>query len=481
MKSREAIRRDPVGFSRQVLRFDPWSKQREVLEAVRDHRRVAVRSAHGVGKTSIAARVALWWLAAFERSIVITTASTWMQVREQLWREIAVAFHAAGGFVDGVLTDTRLELGTDWFALGLSTDAPERFAGYHAERLLVVIDEASGVSEAVWEAAESLLTTPGSHLLAIGNPLRTAGSFYRAFTSERELYHLISISALESPAVTGESVSAAALAQLVGPDWVDSRRKAWGERSPLWQARVLGEFPSTSDDTVCSLEQVEAAQKRRLPAGEPVVVACDVARYGSDETVIATRQGARVRLADRYVGRDTMETAGRVLVAARALVAGGAPASAIRLVVDDAGVGGGVTDRLREVGEFAVLAFTGAGQAWQPSDYPNRRSEAWFQFAEQLPRLDLDQDAQLAADLVAPRYSIDSRARRVVESKSDTKRRLGRSPDRADAVLMAVSAPAPLNLGDFRPVPLPITGDLDRALGLSTLTGDIDDFLKRAW
>lgn len=465
MKSRAQIRRDPVGFLR-TIGFEPWSKQAAVIESVRDHRRTAVRAGHGVGKTAIGGRVALWWLAAFPESIVITTATTWTQVREQLWREIAVAYRSAGAlFARAALTDTRLELDERWFALGLSTDTPERFAGYHSERLLVILDEASGVTEPVWEAAESLITTPGSHLLAIGNPLRPSGAFYRAFTTERELYNRIAISALDSPAVTGEQVSARTFAHLVGPDWIEGRRRAWGEDSPLWQARVLGEFPSTADDTVCSLAEVEAAQARRLPMGDPVVVACDVARFGSDETVIVTRRGARVRVVSSYTGRDLMQTVGRVLQVARRLaVEANMPRKFMRIVVDDAGVGGGVTDRLREVGEFPVVAFTGAGSARRPDDYPNRRSEAWFRLSEQLPTLDLGADERLAADLVAPRYSLDSRGRRVVEAKDSMKRRLGRSPDRGDAVVLATSVPAVSEVSEWAQSvvshALPISGDI---------------------
>ena len=437
--------RDPVGFCRQVLGFGPWSKQAEVLEAVRDHPRVAVRSANGVGKTSIAARAVLWWLAAHRRSIVVTTSATWTQVREQLWRELAVAFHASGGFIDGVLTDTRLELAPDWFAIGVSTDTPERFAGYHSDSLLVVLDEASGVSEAVWEAAETLITSPGSHLLAIGNPTRLGGSFHRAFTRDRALYHRIGISALESPPVTGEKVSAQAAARLVGPAWIESRRRAWGEGSPLWQVRVLGEFPSAADDTIVSIAAVEAAQARRVTPGDTTVIGVDVARFGSDETVIAVRRGGRIRIAKSYTGRDLMRTVGEILSIARATAAEAEKLpSELLIVVDDAGLGGGVTDRLRELDEFPVVAFNAAERAWDPDAYPNRRSEQWFVFADALERLDLGDDEQLAADLVAPRYSLDSRARRVVEAKAETKRRLGRSPDRADAVLLTFVPPRPL-------------------------------------
>jgi hypothetical protein len=222
---------------------------------------------------------------------------------------------------------------------------------------------------------------------------------------------------------------------------------------------VLGEFPSTADDTVVSIAQVEAAQARRMPvSAHSAVVGVDVARFGSDETAIATRRGSRVRVAKAYGGRDTMRTVGEVLRVARGLCEEtGLPAHVVTVVVDDAGVGGGVTDRLRELDEFPVVAFNAAERAVDPESYPNRRSEQWFRFAEAVETVDLDGDEQLAADLVAPRYSIDSRGRRVVEAKAETKRRLGRSPDRADAVLLTF-APAPM--GGVALVELPISGDI---------------------
>jgi hypothetical protein len=303
----ERYRRDPVAFSVEVLGFRPWSKQATLMEAVRDHRRVACRSGHGVGKTAALARIIQWWLAIWKDAIVITTAPTWSLVREQLWREIAAAFYAADGFFGegAVLTDTRLELGPQHFALGLSTDVAERFSGFHSAHLLVVLDEASGVPEDVWEAAETLITSPESRLVAVGNPTRLATSFHRAFTTERDQYRTLQISALDSPAVTGEPMESAALAKLVGPEWIESRRKAWGERSPLWQVRVEGDFPSTTDDTVCSLEDVEAARARSLAPGSPLVIGADIARFGSDQTVFAVRRGNVVRLSRRRTAAAT--------------------------------------------------------------------------------------------------------------------------------------------------------------------------------
>lgn len=437
----EAVRADPVAFCRTHLGFEPWSKQAEVLESVRDHKRTAVRSCHGAGKTATAARAALWYLAAFPGSRVITTAPTNAQLRDVLWREIRSAFHASGGFITGELSQTRLEIRDDWFAVGLSTDQPERFQGHHAEHLLLVVDEASGVGQEIFEAASGFLTSPGARLLMIGNPTRTSGEFYDAFHRQRGFYSTIAISAEDTPALTGEPVSDEVARVLVSREWVEEHRRKWGEASPIFQVRALGQFPTSSDRNVCSLADVEAAQTRSVAPGSPVVVACDVARFGSDQTVIVVRRGDQLRVARSYGGQDTMRTAGEILRVARQTLT----AAGLRpvLVVDDAGVGGGVTDRLREVGEFAVYAFTGAARARDRQQFPNRRSEAWFTFGERISDLDLPVDEELAGDLVAPEYGLDSMGRWTLERKDDTKRRLGRSPDRGDAAVMAFAIADP--------------------------------------
>lgn len=435
-----AIQADPAGFCERVLGFYPWSKQRAILESVRDNPRTAVRSCHGSGKTATAARAALWFLAAYPKSRVITTAPTFTQVRDLLWPEMHRAIeHAPAGLYPPADT-TRLEIAKDWYAVGISTDRPERFQGQHAEHLLLIVDEASGVDERIYEAAEGYMSSGDARLLLIGNPTQTAGTFFRAFHSDRAMFSTHHISAFDTPNLTGENVPDAVGKSLVTAAWVAEKRNQWGEDSPLYQVRVLGDFPTSADDQVLSISLVEQARERTVEPGEPVVIACDVARYGSDETVIVERRGERCRILAAYTGKSLMETAGRIVDAVRAT---SEHTTACRVVVDDAGLGGGVTDRLREVG-MKVDAFNGASSANEPDLYPNRRSEAWFAFAKHLPTLDLDGDEQLAADLVAPRYSIDSSGRRAVEAKDTTKRRLGRSPDRADAVLMAYAPPPPM-------------------------------------
>lgn len=435
---REAIQLDPVGFVTNVLGFPAWSAQRSILESVRDNPRTAVRSCHGTGKTAIAARVVLWFLAAYANSRVVTTAPIFDQVRYLLWPEIHVGVSKAPPGLYPTPLDTRLEISKDWFAVGLTSREPENFAGHHAPHLLFVGDEASGIPEPVYVAAEGFQTAEGGRVLLIGNPTQTSGLFYRAFHGERAAWHQIHISAFDSPNFTGEEVADETARALVSRAWADEKAAQWGVDSPMYQIRVLGEFPKKSEDQVIDLALVEAAHAREVAPTTPAVVSCDVARFGSDETVIAVRTGKRCRIARTYTGKDLMHTCGVILEVVRELREQGVQP---HIVVDDAGLGGGVVDRLREQG-YAAEAFNAGARACDPSLYTNRRSEAWFAFAEALPGLDLDDDPQLAADLVAPRYKLDSASRRVVESKDVTKRRLGRSPDRADAVLMAY-APAP--------------------------------------
>lgn len=431
-------RRDPVWWIETILGVELWSGQRRIVNSVRDNRQTAVRSCHGPGKTFIAAAIALWFLYVWPESRVVTTATKWSQVKNLLWHEINGLHSRAPieGGLGGTCLQTQLYLPDGRYALGLSTrpGQEESFQGHHAPHILLLYDEASGIPEPVYEAGEGYMTTDGARKLMIGNPTRAEGEFYKAFHSLRHQYACHHISAFDTPAFTGEAVSEQMLARLVSHRWVEERRKRW-EGTALWDVKVLGDFSKHADDTVISLGLIEDAQGREVGLAAPdreAVIACDVARFGSDDTVISTLVGQRVDVAEVYHGRDLMETAGRVKLHYERLRKG--PGSA-RVVVDDTGLGGGVTDRLRELG-VPVTAFDGAEAAIEPDNYPNARCEAWFRGAEVLERVCIPEDEQLSADLLAPRYRIDSQGRRVVEPKEETKKRLGRSPDHADSVLL---------------------------------------------
>lgn len=469
---------DPVTWANDILGIHLWSRQREIAESVRDHPRTAVRSGHGVGKTMVAAVVALWFLDTHQASRVITTATKWSQVEKLLWHEISQLLKRGRDrpqaktrpIFAGIALQVELRLPDGRYAIGLSSkpENSESFAGHHAPHILVIYDEASGVHRSIFEVGEGYMTTDGARALLIGNPTRSDGEFFDAFNSKRGDYNCIHVSALESPAITGEDAPPEAIAALTGRAWVESRAKAWGKDSVLYAVRVLGNFAKKATNTVIDLGVVEDAQARDLPADsthDPVVISCDVARFGDDETVIAERVGQRARILEQYIGRkpavtatgaatgDLVQTAGRI-----SQYAARHPRAHVRIVVDDTGVGGGVTDILRNDG-WDVTAFNGGEQAHRPLKFPNRRSELWFMVAAQLEDIDLDDDDQLAADLVAPQYGYDLKMRKVVERKEETKKRLGRSPDRADAINL-LFVPGELHIPRPRKVAPSITGDL---------------------
>lgn len=435
----ERCQRDPEFFQREVLGWDPWEKQVEIAKSVRDHKKTAVKSCHDSGKTADAARIGLWFLYSFQPSIVLTTAPTFRQVEELLWREIRGAYNKSRIPLGGEMYRTpKLNLDDDWFALGLSTDDPEKFQGFHSVNILLIGDEAAGVPEDIFIAADTSLTTANARELLIGNPSSTSGRFYNAFHSKRDLYNCIHISAFTTPNFTEGKV---VRPYLITPEWVEEKRKEWGEDSPLYQIKVLGEFPEATVDTVIALAWLEAAAQRSLDAGgEAPEIGYDVARFGDDMTSLAIRQGPVLLHLESHSQRDTMWTAGRCIELRRQW-------KAVSIKVDDTGLGGGVTDRLKEQGEPVVPVNAGE-KPLDPERYPDLRSELWFMMADRAREGRLDtsripegQRSVLEAQLTAPKYKLDSSGRRVVEKKSETKKRLGRSPDDADAVILAF-APA---------------------------------------
>lgn len=264
---------DPLWKAKNLFGFDPWSKQQEILKALRRHKRVAVRSCHGVGKTATAATAVLDFMTEGPCR-VITTAPTWSQVEQLLWREIAVRHSKIPGGKDafGKMFKSSLEVRSDWFAMGLSTDKPERFQGHHAPRMMLVVDEASGVDEAIYEASEGFLTADEARVLLIGNPTRPTGTFYKAFQEESGWYK-VHMSAFDAPCFTGEKVSKDAERALITQEWVQDAKQQWGEDSAAYKIRVLGEFSETTGRQFfqfLDLMKSVAPLKRGFVRGVPV-------------------------------------------------------------------------------------------------------------------------------------------------------------------------------------------------------------------
>ena len=423
---------DPVRFTSETLGASPWTKQVEILEAIRDNVRVAVRSCNGSGKTYIAAHVVLWWLMCHPDAIVITTAPTAHQVRNILWREIRRAHHENAGVVGGTLLRTSLELGDKHYAQGLSTDTPERFQGFHEGHILFVVDEASGVREGIFEAIEGSMTSAGAKVLLLGNPTSLKGTFYDAFHKRRGLWTTIHISAFDTPNLVKNEV---VLPSLVTPKWVADAEQNWGKESYLYQVRVMGEFPSESEDTLIPLKLVEMAARSGDVADSSdstVELGVDVARFGSDKTAICVRRVTRIVSLESFRRQDTMDTAGRVVKMAREY----SPA-AIR--VDEIGIGAGVVDRLHELKIPGVEGVNVARRASKSEQFANLRAELYDGLRERFfsERIQIPNDSDLISQLASVKYSFTSSGQMRIEGKDELRSRGERSPDLADAVMLA--------------------------------------------
>ncbi len=437
---------DPALWVREVLGHEPWQKQVEILESVRDNKVTAVKSCHAAGKSHVAACAALWFLYTHPRSLVITTAPTDRQVTGILWKEIRTSHQRAKVPLQGNCLNQELKLENDWWAVGFT--APEysadKFQGFHAVYILVIADEASGISEDIFDAIDGVLTSDESRLLMIGNPTNPAGRFFKEFAGGMGASK-ISISAFDTPNFTRyglaeqdildgtwkEKVTGPLPAPyLVTPGWVADRVKRWGPESPLYKSKVLAQFPLSGADTLIPLHHIEAAIERTIEPGPPVELGVDVARFGSDETVIFCRYGNHARIHKVLPMSDTMETAGAVIQAIR-------ETGATLAKIDSIGIGAGVFDRLNEQG-IPVQEMQSGMAAKDKERFANARAEWWGELRTRFEEgeIDIPDDETLVSQLSAIRYKVNSRGQIQIESKDDMKRRGMASPDRADALML---------------------------------------------
>jgi phage terminase large subunit len=442
---------DPVGFLRDVLKADPWGRQQEIALAVRDTRQVVVRSANSIGKDWLGARLALWWAIA-RGGLVILTGPTERQVRHVLFKELARAFRSNPA-LPGELFQLALRVGDEDRILGFTSDNADRLTGFHDPHTLIVITEGQGVEPAAYEAAQACATSETSRLLVLGNPLRPTGEFCRI--SRAANWRAIKIPASAHPnVVEGREVIAGA----VTAEWCQNIAEEYGVESSQYRARVLAEFPDDgSIDALVQRSWLDRAVERHRSGAlgfdptrggdrpSPYVVA-DIGRQGADPTCVGVFVGRAVRSLERWREPDLMKTAVRLHEMAMFVGRSGRiiPFTEHRryqasITVDDAGVGGGVTDRLREVGA-RVFPFIGAARARNHERFANLRAESYFQLRDRLMRdqLALPADEPLMEELLATTYTTDRSGRIIIESKDLIRSHLGRSPDAADVVSMAM-------------------------------------------
>lgn len=442
---------NPIAWVRERCSEFLWSKQRAIARSVVHNRYTVVPSCHDSGKSYLAARLVCWWIDVHPpgTAFAITTAPTTTQVEAILWREIGRAHRTAS--LPGRLTlDAKWRLGPahgeELVAYGRkpSDYKPDAFQGIHQRYLLVVIDEGNGVPKMIYDAVDSVVTNEFARCLAIGNP-DTPTSHFAVICKPNSGWKKITIDGLKTPNFTGEYLpDPRVYDDLLSPQWVEERRQRWGEASPLYQSKVRGRFPDQSEDALVQMSWWEAAVDRELKAdGYESQYGLDIARYGEDFTMCYEYQGGKVRHVWEAATMDTMQVANKM---AATLSRRPKP-----LVVDDTGVGAGVVDRLREMG-FDVYGFVSGATAPQDKDFANLRSQAYWHLRElfEYGMIDIDDDEELMGQLTSLKWFLDRGGRIVVESKEDYRKRLrAKSPDKADALMMACWDAEPLKIEDL--------------------------------
>lgn len=420
------IQNEPIWFVNNVLSRNTWEKEEEILNAVRDYPEVSVKSCNGSGKTYTAAGLVHWWLTSFKDSVVITTAPTFRQVKELLWREIRAVDVKILYPANSVL-DTQINLGEKWFAIGLSSDKPDQFQGFHSKRLLVIVDEASGVAEEIFQAIDGLNPY---RILLIGNPMQNTGRFADSF--KQEGVKKISISAFDTPNIKAQE---ALIPGLIQQKDIERIKVKYGEDSDVYRIRVLGEFPSADVDTIISVDEVAKAILRTkdvLPQWEKKM-GVDPARFGDDRTAIIIRQMEKVIHKETYSGQDTMQITGHILRLAKEQ-----NIKASNIFIDSIGIGSGIVDRCKEQG-WKVNGVAVSEKAEDQEHYLNLRAELYIdKLKEWIKDADLTDDDDWY-EMSNIKYKFNSKGQMLLESKDDIKKRGLPSPDIADALVLTFS------------------------------------------
>ena len=453
----EWTRRNPWAWVEQTFGDKAlFPKQQQILESVRDNRYTYVKACHASGKTRTAAYATLWWMFAHPTaSKVLTTAPSWTQVKDNLWREIRGlhdrAAERTGGGLGGKMMQWQFDIAPQWFAKGQSSDRGVNFQGLHSPNILVILDEADGIPKEIWEGIDGVLTSANSRLLAIGNPLNPTSEFKRRVDLKRRDANVIQIRAADTPNLTeGRDV----YPFLVTQQWVQYALETYREDSPLYIGKVLAEWPEDRRDTLIPIDWLMRASVREVQQGIRTL-GVDVARYGMDRSVRTLLAGGQLLKSQANAKEDTMKTVSRVLQD----IEFDAPA---HIAVDITGIGSGVYDRLLEIKgqQFPIIGVNNGSKASNSELFSNLGAEMWWRVREAFERSEIglrmdDSEAldELIADLNRPTYEYVREAKLkidkfglphgVSEHSLSEEDRARRSPDRGDSFVLAFNAMLP--------------------------------------
>jgi hypothetical protein len=474
--------RDPHTFVKEVLGHDPWHVPMEIMrELDKPSASVAVKACHASSKTFTAAEIALYYVCE-RQALVITTAPTEQQVKRMLWGEIH-KFHAnAREPLGGHLLEKQLAYSKQNYAIGFSTDQAVRFSGFHGDLVVIIVDEAPGLREEIYDAIEGVRAGGDVRLLLIGNPVISGGTFEDAFKKQRSFWTTFTIDAYDTPNLVDldlhdperldwfvnldpdsqegkEVLSYAPRPYLITRDWVYKRYHEWGPDDPRYISRVRGGFPPFDEYSLFSLSWLEAAKVRKArlkpdPTADSIDVVkgrkplpvvrqednfeggLDIAGEGSDETVLVIREGPKIHGIWAWAKG---ETEGEVIqICRKYMTLAAIRGKKFRLKYDIAGNGYSYGNVLKD----AKIPATGIHAQHAPLDpvrFKTLKDEMYFTLRDLLEQeyvCDL-QDEETIGQAAPIRWGVDTKGRTFVESKEKLRARGFRSPDRLEALVFA--------------------------------------------
>lgn len=426
-------RSDPVTFVRDMFLAEPTEQQKSLLLAVVPAgAKVSVRSGHGTGKTACQAWIILWFLICFTNSKVPCTASSQSQLRDVLWAEIALWHEKMPKWWRDqvIVSGERVAIrGSEATRFAVARTAgksnPDALQGFHAENILFIIDEASGVFDKVFEVAQGALSTEGARVVMCGNPTQVTGFFYDSHHKNRDAWARLHFSCLESENVSSK--------------YIDDMIRQYGEDTDVFRVRVLGDFPRAAFNQLIPLDSVETAFartiRREANLHAPKILGVDVAPYGGDRSSIFFRQGTYSKLLFTVIGMDDITLGGKVIEYwNRYQIDGG---------FCDKGAGSGVISYCNSLN----CPIVGVDFGGSPSEdrFLNKRAEMWWVMKEWLQggvvEVDERYQSDVRDDLVGPQYYYNGRGKIQLERKEDMKKRGLASPDLADSLGLTFAFP----------------------------------------
>lgn len=461
-----AIAEDPEAF---VMAAFPWGKVgtpleystgprkwqrtalRKMAERIRQNKdalsldlfpevlRMAKASGRGPGKSAFLAWVILWMMSCHIGSTTIVTANTEAQLKTKTWAELgkwhtlsinshwferqALSLKPAPWFDELVKRQLKIDTGYYYASAQIwSEENPDAFAGAHNPHgMLIVFDEASGIPQPIWTVTEGFFTEPVLHRywFAFGNPRRNTGAFFDCFNLNRDLWD-------------GENIDSRSI-EGVDLNVLNSIIKQYGEDSDEAKVEVLGQFPAHGEKQFISREYIDAAVERQIEYDDfaPLIMGVDVARFGSDKSVVRFRRGrdARTIPPSKFKRLDNMQLALEVA----ALIDKHQPDA----VCIDGGAGAGVIDRLREL-KYKVHEVWFGTKSPEP-EWGNFGTYMWAKLRDWLRGAMIDDDRHLKDDMANREYRfVGTSDVQRLESKEEMRKppRSLPSPDDADALAL---------------------------------------------